>query len=270
MSMKKQWKNIGKDKWEDRHMQDQILVFPPPALIRSSFLLFWPPGNRWDGQTTLSEGTASAHHLPPPRKITTEGAPRWTPPRKQLRCRLQTTPLAQSGVLHTPSCAGHRMELLPSNIIPMNWFTKQRETHRVIEGAYGSQGERMGEGTVGESGMGMDARLGFTWRTSKDLLSSPGKSAQYSAINFWSPGGRMGEGTVRESGMDVDARLCFTWRTSKDLLGSPGKSAQRHGAAGMEGEFMGENGYVSTYAWVPWLSAWNYHSVFNQLYPNTK
>ena len=58
----------------------------------------------------------------------------------------------------------------------------------------------------------------------------------------------MGEGTVGESGMDVDARLCFTWRTSKDLLGSPGKSAQRHGAAGMEGEFMGENGYVSTYA----------------------
>ena len=155
MSMRKQWNNIGKDKWEDRHMQDQILVFSPPALTRSSFLLVWPPGNRWHGQTTLSEGTASAHHLPPPRKITAEGAPRWTPPRKQLCRRLQTTPLAQSGVLHTPNCAVHRIKLLPSNIIQMNWFTKQRETHRLRKGAYGHQGEGWGKGQSGS--------LGWTW-----------------------------------------------------------------------------------------------------------
>ena len=36
----------------------------------------------------------------------------------------------------------------------------------------------MGEGRVRESGMHMDTRLCLTWRTSKDLLGSPGKSAQ--------------------------------------------------------------------------------------------
>ena len=36
----------------------------------------------------------------------------------------------------------------------------------------------MGEGTVRESGMDVDTRLCLTWRTSKDLLASPGKSAQ--------------------------------------------------------------------------------------------
>ena len=36
----------------------------------------------------------------------------------------------------------------------------------------------MGRGIVRESGMDMDTRLYFTWRTSKDPLSSPGKSAQ--------------------------------------------------------------------------------------------
>ena len=35
-----------------------------------------------------------------------------------------------------------------------------------------------GEGIVGESGMDMDTLLYLTWRTSKDLLSSPGSSAQ--------------------------------------------------------------------------------------------
>ena len=35
----------------------------------------------------------------------------------------------------------------------------------------------MGEGTVRESGMDMDTRLCLTWRTSKDLLHSTGKSA---------------------------------------------------------------------------------------------
>ena len=40
----------------------------------------------------------------------------------------------------------------------------------------------MGEGIVRESGMDMDAQLCLTWRTSKDLLASTGKSAQYSVI----------------------------------------------------------------------------------------
>ena len=35
----------------------------------------------------------------------------------------------------------------------------------------------MGEGIVRESGMDMDTRLCFTWRTSKDLLDSTGRSA---------------------------------------------------------------------------------------------
>ena len=40
----------------------------------------------------------------------------------------------------------------------------------------------MGEGIVRESGMDMDMLLDLTWRTSKDPLDSPGKSAQYSVI----------------------------------------------------------------------------------------
>ena len=43
-------------------------------------------------------------------------------------------------------------------------------------------GGRMGEGIVRESGMDMDTRLDLTWRTSKDLLASSGKSPQYSVI----------------------------------------------------------------------------------------
>ena len=87
--------------------------------------------------------------------------------------------------------------------------------------------------------MDMDTRLYLTWRTSKDLLSSTGNSAQCSVITLWSPGGRMGEGIVRECGMDMDTRLYLTWRTSKDLLDSTGNSAQCHVAAWMGGEFGG-------------------------------
>ena len=97
----------------------------------------------------------------------------------------------------------------------------------------------MGEGTVREFGMDMDTLLYLTWRTSKDLLSSTGNSAQCSVITLWSPGGRMGEGIVRESGMDMDTLLCLTWRTNKDLLDSTGNSAQCHVAAWMGGEFGG-------------------------------
>ena len=39
-----------------------------------------------------------------------------------------------------------------------------------------------GEGIVRESGMDMDTLLYLTWRTSKDLLSSTGDSAQSSVI----------------------------------------------------------------------------------------
>ena len=37
---------------------------------------------------------------------------------------------------------------------------------------------------------------------------------------------------------------------------------------GWEGDWE-ENGYMSTYGWVLQLSTWNYHSIVNQLYPNT-
>ena len=50
----------------------------------------------------------------------------------------------------------------------------------------------MGEGTVRESGMDMDTRLYLTWRTSKDLLDSPGNSAQcHVAAWMGGFGGRM-------------------------------------------------------------------------------
>ena len=76
----------------------------------------------------------------------------------------------------------------------------------------------MGEGIVRESGMDMDTLLYLTWRTSKDLLSSTGNSAQSSVITLWSPGGRMGEGIVRAFGMDMDTLLYLTQRTNKELL----------------------------------------------------
>ena len=98
----------------------------------------------------------------------------------------------------------------------------------------------MGEGIVREPGMDMDTLLYLTWRTSKDLLSSTGNSAQYSVITLWFPGGRMGEGIVKQFGMDMDTLLYLTWRTSKDLLDSTGDSAPCHVAAWMGEEFGGE------------------------------
>ena len=76
----------------------------------------------------------------------------------------------------------------------------------------------MGEGMVRESGMDMDTLLYFTQRTSKDLLSSTGNSAQYSIISLWFPGGRMGEGIVREFGMAMYTLLYLKRITHKDLL----------------------------------------------------
>ena len=53
----------------------------------------------------------------------------------------------------------------------------------------------MGEGIARESGMDMDTLLCLTLRTSKDLLSSTGESAQYSVITLWI----QGEGWGRDS-----------------------------------------------------------------------
>ena len=58
----------------------------------------------------------------------------------------------------------------------------------------------------------------------------------------------------------------FSW---KDLLYSTGNSAQCHVAAGMGTEF-GDNGDMDMYGWVPLVLTWNYHTIANQLYPNTK
>ena len=99
---------------------------------------------------------------------------------------------------------------------------------------------RMREGIVREFGMDMHTLLYLTRRTSNNLLSSTGNSAQHSVITLWSPGGRMRKGIVRESGMGMDTLLSLMWRTSKDLLGSTGNSAQCHVAAWMGGEFGGE------------------------------
>ena len=104
----------------------------------------------------------------------------------------------------------------------------------------------MGGWIVAESGMDMDTPLCLTRRTSKDLLSSTGKSAQSSVITLWSPGGRMGEEIVRECGMDTHTLLYLTCRTSKDLLSSTGDSAQCHAAAWMGGEFGGECAVLSS------------------------
>ena len=84
--------------------------------------------------------------------------------------------------------------------------------------------------------MDMDTLLYLTRRTSKDLLSSAGNSAQCSVITLWFPGGRMGEGRVGEFGMDMDSLPYLTWRTSKDLLDSSGNSAPCHVAAWLGGE----------------------------------
>ena len=109
-------------------------------------------------------------------------------------------------------------------------------------------GGRMGEGTVRKFGMHMDTRLFLTWRTSKELLSSTGNSAQYFVITLCSAGGRRAEGIVREFGMDMDTLLYVTWRTSKDLMYNTGNSAHCHVAAWMGGEFGGEG--IRVHVWL--------------------
>ena len=110
------------------------------------------------------------------------------------------------------------------------------------------QGEEWGEGIIREFGMDVYTLLYLTWRTSKDLLSSTGDSAQSSVITLWFPGGRMGEGIVRESGMDMDTLLYLTQRTSKDLLDSTGDSAQCHLAPWMGEESGGD--WIHVHVWL--------------------
>ena len=67
----------------------------------------------------------------------------------------------------------------------------------------------MGEGIVREFGMDMDTLLCLTWRTSKDLLSSTGNSAQCH-VAAWMPGEFGGEwihGYVRLSPFSVHLKL---------------------------------------------------------------
>ena len=55
-------------------------------------------------------------------------------------------------------------------IIQMKLFTKQKETHRLREQAYGYQGEGWGEGLVRESGVDASTLLYLKWKTNKVLL----------------------------------------------------------------------------------------------------
>ena len=62
----------------------------------------------------------------------------------------------------------------------------------------------MGEGILRELGMDMDTWLHLTWRTSKDLLSSTGDSAQCHAA-AWMGGEFGGERAVLSSSVLCDS-----------------------------------------------------------------
>ena len=55
------------------------------------------------------------------------------------------------------------------NMIQMNLFIKQKQTHRLREQAYGYQGERVGR-RARESGIDMYTLLYLKWIIIKDLL----------------------------------------------------------------------------------------------------
>ena len=59
-----------------------------------------------------------------------------------------------------------------------NELTKQKETHRLGEEAYGCQGMGQGEGIVGEFGMDMYSLLCLKQIADKDLMCSTWNSAQ--------------------------------------------------------------------------------------------
>ena len=67
---------------------------------------------------------------------------------------------------------------LQKQLIQMNLYTNQKQTHRLREEISGCRVEGWGEEIIREFGMDMDTLLYLTWRTSKDLLSSTGNSAQ--------------------------------------------------------------------------------------------
>ena len=67
---------------------------------------------------------------------------------------------------------------ISKEIIQMNLFTKQKETHRLREGTCGCQGEGLGEGIVGEFGMDMYTLLYLKWITKNCLLYNTGNSPQ--------------------------------------------------------------------------------------------
>ena len=60
----------------------------------------------------------------------------------------------------------------------MNLLTKDKQTHRLREQAYGCQGEGWGERIVRGFGMVMYTLLHFNWITHKYLLYSTKNSAQ--------------------------------------------------------------------------------------------
>ena len=61
----------------------------------------------------------------------------------------------------------------------MNLLTKQKQTHRLREQAYGCWGKGRIEGIVREFGIDMYTLLYSKWITNKDLLYSIGNSVQY-------------------------------------------------------------------------------------------
>ena len=74
----------------------------------------------------------------------------------------------------------HNMAYMRNLImIQMNLFTKQKQTHRLIEWTYGYQEGRVGGGIVREFETDMHTMLYLKWIPNKDLLYSTGNSAQY-------------------------------------------------------------------------------------------
>ena len=61
-------------------------------------------------------------------------------------------------------------------MIQINLLTKQKQIHRVKSCQWGGEGWR--EGVVREFGIDIYTLLHFKWITNKDLLYSPGNSAQ--------------------------------------------------------------------------------------------
>ena len=59
-----------------------------------------------------------------------------------------------------------------------NELTKQKQTHRLREWAYGCQGKGEGDSIVREFGTGMYTLLYLKWITNKNLLYSTGNSVQ--------------------------------------------------------------------------------------------